>query len=95
MLTCVECGQEADSHAALVYIKSNAFSIVNLKTRHIKTNQKKKKDKGVSGPSRGSLRKFVKRGQKWMVKKPGGEGDITSLALSPHAVFASSKGGRV
>ena len=28
-----------------------------------------------------------------MVKKPGGEGDITSLALSPHAVFASSKGG--
>ena len=28
-----------------------------------------------------------------MIKKPGGEGDITSLALSPHAVFASSKGG--
>ena len=36
------------------------------------------------------LEKFVKRGQKLTLKKLGG---ITSLVLTPHAVFTSSKGG--
>ena len=42
--------------------------------------------------NRGSFRKFVKRGQKLTVKKLGG---ITSLALTPRAVFKSSKGGKI
>ena len=40
---------------------------------------------------RGSFRKVFKRGQNLMVKKIGVEG-LTSLALTPHAVFTSSKG---
>ena len=44
---------------------------------------------------RGSFRKIVKRGRKLMVKKAWEGGGITSLALTPHAVFTSCKGGKI